>query len=171
MIKRRVLVLNQDYSPISICTVQRAFLLVFLNKADLVNKVNGDMIRTVDQAYPMPSVIRLRNYIPVPFRRVVLTRQNIFKRDGFRCQYCGTNRDLTIDHVVPRARGGKTTWLNLLTACKTCNARKGDYTPEEVGLSVKSQPYRPSYVIFLRDFSGYASEEWFLFLKTGTDNW
>lgn len=171
MMKTRVLVLNEDFSPISICTVQRAFILVFLKKAEMITKSNGSMLRTVDQAFPVPSVIKLKRFIHIPYKKVILTRQNIFKRDGFRCQYCGTTKDLTLDHVVPKARGGKSTWLNLLTACKTCNAKKGDYTPEEVGFTIKSHPFRPSYVMFLRDFSGYADEEWIPYLKTGTDNW
>jgi 5-methylcytosine-specific restriction endonuclease McrA len=118
----------------------------------------------------MPAVIKLRNYVNVPYKGVVLTRQNVFKRDGFMCQYCGTRKDLTLDHVVPKARGGKSTWVNLITACKKCNTRKGDYAPEEIGFSLKNFPYRPSYVLFLRDFSGYAHDEWIPYLKTGTNN-
>lgn len=168
---KRVLVLNQDFSPISICAMQRAFLLVYLNKADLVTKANGSVIRTVTRVYPMPSVIKLKNFVHVPYKGVVLTRQNIFKRDGFRCQYCGTSRNLTLDHVVPKARGGKTSWANLVTACKNCNTRKGDYMLEEIGLTIRTRPFRPSYVMFLRDYSGYADEEWIPYLKTGTHDW
>jgi len=171
MMNKRVLVLNQDFSPISICAMQRAFLLVYLNKADLVTKANGSVIRTVTRVYPMPSVIKLKNFVHVPYKGVVLTRQNIFKRDGFRCQYCGTSRNLTLDHVVPKARGGKTSWANLVTACKNCNTRKGDYMLEEIGLTIRTRPFRPSYVMFLRDYSGYADEEWIPYLKTGTHDW
>lgn len=171
MINRRVLVLNQDFSPMSICTIQRAFLLVFLEKADLVSKSNGSTLHSVTKTFPMPSVIKLKRYIQVPYKSVVLSRQNIFKRDGFRCQYCGTSRDLTLDHVIPKARGGKSTWSNLITACKNCNARKGDFTPDEIGLTIKSLPFRPSYVMFLRDFSGFADEEWIPFLRNGSHGW
>jgi len=170
MINRRVLVLNQDFNPISICTIQRAFLLVYFKKAELISKSNGAMLRTVDKSYPMPSVIKLRNYVNIPYKNVVLTRQNVFKRDGFECQYCGTRNDLTLDHIVPKAKGGKSTWMNLITACKECNARKGDYTPEEIGFSLKNSPYKPSYILFLRDFSGFAHDEWIPYLKTGTHN-
>ena len=170
MINKRVLVLNQDFNPISICTIQRAFLLVYFEKAELISNRNGTMLRTVNTAYPMPSVIKLRAFVHVPYRNVVLTRQNIFKRDGFVCQYCGTSTDLTLDHVVPKAKGGKSTWMNLITACKDCNARKGDYAPEEVGFTLKYTPYKPSYILFLREFSGYAYDEWIPFLKTGTHN-
>ena len=170
MINRRVLVLNLDFNPISICTIQRAFLLVYFEKAELISNSNGAMLRTVDKSYPMPSVIKLRNYVNIPYKNVVLTRQNVFKRDGFECQYCGTRNDLTLDHIVPKAKGGKSTWMNLITACKECNARKGDYTPEEIGFSLKNSPYKPSYILFLRDFSGFAHDEWIPYLKTGTHN-
>ena len=118
----------------------------------------------------MPSVIKLRNYVNIPFKGVELSRQNVFKRDGYKCQYCGTNDDLTLDHIYPKAKGGKTTWVNLITACKTCNTRKGDFAPEEIGLSIQNAPFRPSYVMFLREFSGYDYEEWIPYLKTGTHN-
>lgn len=171
MMNRRVLVLNQDFSPISICTIQRAFLLVFLEKADLVSKSNGTLIRSVRESFPMPSVIKLKRFVHIPYKGVVLTRQNIFKRDGFTCQYCGTTKDLTLDHVIPKAKGGKTTWKNLVTACKRCNSRKGDFTPEEAGLKILNRPFKPNYVIFLRDYSGFDYEEWRPFLKTGTSDW
>ncbi len=171
MINRRVLVLNQDFSPLSICSVQRAFLLVYLEKADMITKSEDMQLHSINRTFPMPSVIKLKDYIHIPFKGVVLTRQNIFKRDNFQCQYCGTTQDLTLDHVIPKARGGKTSWYNLVTACKPCNTRKGDFTPDEIGLTIRNLPYKPSYIIFLRDFSGYSHSEWEPFLKTGTSDW
>lgn len=165
--KRKVLVLNQDFQPISVCTVQRGFLLVFLNKAELLTKVAQESLRTVTKQFPMPSVIKLRNYVHIPYKGVVLTRQNIFKRDGFECKYCGNEEDLTIDHIIPRSKNGKSTWKNLVTACKSCNSIKGDYTPEEAGMNLMAEPFKPSYVLFLRDFSGYKYDEWVPFLKLG----
>ena len=161
--------LNQDYSPLSICTIQRAFLLVYLEKAELVTEYVDQPLRTVDHTYSMPSVIRLKNYITIPYKSVILTRQNIFKRDNFQCQYCGTKENLTLDHVVPRAKGGKSTWANLVTACKRCNAMKGDFLPEEIGLKILNEPFKPSYLIFLRDYSGYSRDEWRPYLRTGTE--
>ena len=127
---RKVLVLNQDYSPISVCTVQRAFVLTYLQKTELIETANGYKINAVSESYPMPSVIRLTRYVNAPYKGVALTRQNVFKRDGFSCQYCGADRELTLDHVKPRSKGGRSVWNNLVTACKRCNTHKGDSTPE-----------------------------------------
>ncbi|MBL6448301.1 HNH endonuclease [Fulvivirga sp. 29W222] len=167
---RKVLVLNQDNSPISVCTVQRAFLLTYLRKTELVEAANGYRINSVSQSFPMPSVIRLTKYVNVPYKGVALTRQNVFKRDSFSCQYCGADRDLTLDHVTPRSKGGRSAWNNLVTACKRCNARKGDNTPDEAGIKLKVKPFRPTYVMFLRDFSGFHCEEWKPYLN-GKRNW
>ena len=157
---RKVLVLNQDYSPISVCTVQRAFLLTFLKKTELIQPANGYTLNSVSHSFPMPSVIRLTRYVNIPYKGVALTRQNVFKRDNFSCQYCGTAKDLTLDHVIPRSKGGISAWNNLVSACKRCNARKGNNTPDEAGIKLKIKPFRPSYVMFLRDFSGFHCEEW-----------
>ncbi len=120
----RVLVLNQDFSPLMVCSVERAFILVYLKKSELVRPANGYKLRSVTQSFPMPSVIRLNRYVNAPYKGVNLTRQNIFKRDGNECQYCGTRKELTIDHVTPRASGGVDSWTNLVTACKKCNTKK-----------------------------------------------
>jgi 5-methylcytosine-specific restriction endonuclease McrA len=166
-VDRKVLVLNQDYTPISVCTVQRAFLLTYLQKTELVEAANGHRIRSVSQSFPMPAVIRLNRYVHIPYKGVALTRQNVFKRDNFSCLYCGKKHDLTLDHVRPRSKGGKSSWDNLATACKRCNAYKGDYSPEQAGIELKYKPFRPSYVMFLRDYSGFQCEEWQPYLKIG----
>jgi len=161
----RVLVLNQDNSPLMVCSVERAFILVFLNKSEMVRPANGHRLHSVTQSFPMPSVIRLNRYVNAPYKGVNLTRQNIFKRDNFECQYCGTRRDLTIDHVQPRAKGGTDTWTNLVTACKRCNAKKGDYTPEDAAMPLRKKPYKPSYAIFLKDHMNGQAGEWDTFLN------
>jgi 5-methylcytosine-specific restriction endonuclease McrA len=163
---KRVLVLNQDNSPISVCTIQRAFLLTYLNKSELVKPANGFKLHSVSESFPMPSVIRLNKYVSIPYKGVVLSRQNVFKRDNFCCQYCGTKKDLTLDHVIPRSKGGMSSWSNLVTACKRCNAKKGDNSPEKFDMKLISKPYKPSYVLFLREFSGFSCEEWTPFLKS-----
>jgi 5-methylcytosine-specific restriction endonuclease McrA len=163
----KVLVLNLDYNPITVCSVQRAFLLVFLEKADILRENQKNRLRTVNHSYPMPSVIKLKSYVSIPYKGVMLNRDNIFKRDRNACVYCGSKKDLTLDHVVPKARGGKTSWTNLVTACKRCNASKGDYTPEEAGLKLPYAPFKPSYIMFLKTFAGYDYQDWMPFLNGG----
>jgi 5-methylcytosine-specific restriction endonuclease McrA len=160
----RVLVLNQDFSPLMVCSVQRAFILVYLNKSEMVRSSNGHKLHSVSKSFPMPSVIRLNRYVQAPYKGVSLTRQNIFKRDNFECQYCGTRKDLTLDHVIPSSRGGQHTWGNLVTACKRCNAKKGDFTPEEAGMLLRRKPHKPSYALFLKD-SNSPHTEWDDFLN------
>jgi 5-methylcytosine-specific restriction endonuclease McrA len=163
--KTVTLVLNLDYRPVSVCHAHRAFLLVFQQKADLIIENSRQSLHTVQQTFPLPAVIRLKRYIRLPYKDVLLNRENIFRRDRHQCQYCGTAHDLTLDHVIPRAKGGASTWHNLVTACKRCNSRKGDFAPEEVGLKLINKPFKPSYVHFLRDFSGDAHSEWLPFLQ------
>ncbi len=162
---KKVLILNQDYSALTICSVEKAFILVYLNKAELVSESQANYLRTISSTFPMPSIIRLHRYVHLPFKGVILTRQNIFKRDGHRCQYCGIHEDLTLDHVMPKSRGGKSSWDNLVAACRRCNAKKGDYTPEEAEMLLRQKPYRPSFIMFLRDFSGHLEEDWHPYLS------
>ena len=155
-----VLVLNQDYQPLSICSVQRSMKLLFLDKAELLHDDPKKELRTIRKAYQFPSVIRLRSYIRVPYNKVVLSRRNIMRRDNFTCMYCGKKNDLTIDHVLPKSRGGKDVWENLTTACEKCNVKKGNKTPEEAKMSLSKQPYRPIPITFFRDYNGNVQEYW-----------
>lgn len=155
-----VLVLNQDYSPIGTCNVQRAITLVFLRKADLISDHPDRKLRSSDEAYEWPSVIRLKRYVHLPYRSVILSRKNVLRRDGFRCQYCGSSHAITIDHVLPKSRGGPDTWENLVAACIPCNNKKGSRTPEEAGLKLRNKPYRPSHISFIRDSLGPLEEAW-----------
>ncbi|MAE84888.1 MAG: HNH endonuclease [Flammeovirgaceae bacterium] len=159
-----VLVLNADYTPLSVCTTERAFLLMYLDKADIISAAQDKMLRTVQKSFPFPSVIKIKQYIQVPYKGVVLTRHNIFKRDNHSCQYCGSGKDLTLDHLIPKSKGGKSSWTNLVTACKRCNSYKGDFAPEDVGLTLKNKPIRPSYVMFLR-ISKSLNEDWRPYLE------
>ncbi len=161
----RVLVLNQDYTPLTLCSVSRAFLLVYLEKAELLAADKNAFLHSVSASFPKPSVIKIKNYVHVPYKGVVLTRYNIFKRDGYQCQYCGTTKDLTLDHLIPRSKGGKSTWNNLVTACKRCNSKKGDSTPQEAGLVLKKPPFKPSYVMFLKNSAGAVRDDWEPYLK------
>ncbi|WP_291725828.1 HNH endonuclease [Bernardetia sp.] len=165
MVSRKVLVLNADYRAISVCSVAKAFLLVYLQKAETVNTVQGGFIQTVNKAFAAPSVIRLNSYINIPYRGVMLTRQNIFKRDGNQCVYCNSTKDLTLDHVVPRSQGGKTSWTNLVSACQRCNAKKSDFSLEDVGMTLPYKPFKPTFVMFLREFSRMGDENWKPYLQ------
>lgn len=162
---RKVLILNADYRAFTVCSVYKAFLLVYLEKAEIINKVENGSIRTVSQSFAIPSVIRLTKYVTMPFKGVMLTRQNIFKRDGNKCVYCSSRTDLTLDHVVPRSRGGSSTWTNLVTACRSCNTKKGDQLPEEANLPLPYKPFKPSFIMFLREFSGMEEESWRQYLQ------
>ena len=126
-----VLVLNQNFEPLNVCSWRRAFVLVALTKAEVID-FSRHPIHTAVATYPRPSVIRLMHQVRRPRSVVKLTRREVFLRDNFMCQYCGQrSRDLTVDHVMPKHRGGRHTWDNLVSACKACNHRKGGHTPEE----------------------------------------
>jgi 5-methylcytosine-specific restriction endonuclease McrA len=166
MSSSKVLVLNADYTAMGIVSVPKAFLLVFLNKADLIAESSQDVLRTVNTTFPLPSIIRLHRYINIPRKGVMLTRQNVFRRDGNKCQYCGTHDDLTLDHVLPKSKGGRTSWDNLITACRRCNSNKGHQTPEEAQMPLQYKPFKPSFLMFIRDCSGPLDEVWKPYLGT-----
>lgn len=155
-----VLVLNQDYQALSVCSVERAMVLVWLRKAEMVEVRDDRALRSVRARFPWPSVVRLKGYVRVPYRRVLLTRRNVLRRDGHRCQYCGATDRLTLDHVLPRSRGGPDTWENLVAACVPCNNRKGNKTPDEAGMALARPPFRPSHVMYMRDFLGQDQDDW-----------
>lgn len=161
---RKVLVLNQDYRALTICNAERAFLLVYLQKAEMVAIDNLRTLRSVSSSFSMPSVIKLNKYVNMPYKGVVLSRQNIFKRDGNKCVYCGSKQHLTLDHVIPRSKKGGTTWENLITACSSCNSKKGDRTPEEANMKLPYKPFKPSFVMFLRDFAEKFDDNWTTYL-------
>lgn len=144
-----VLVLNATYEPLSIVSVRRAVVLLLKEKAEIVEATEA-VLRSEHIVLPVPLVIRLVTYVPVPRRLgLPVTRRTVLARDRYTCQYCGSQpgkAHLTVDHVVPRSRGGKTVWENVVIACGPCNRRKGDRTPEEAGLRLLSRPARPRYV-------------------------
>lgn len=156
----QVLVLNQDYQAISLVDVQRAFILILLNKADTVEAYEDVKLRSVKEEFEFPSVIRLNAYVNLPFKKISLTRQNIFRRDGNKCVYCGSKEKLTLDHVKPKAQGGRTHWNNLVAACYKCNSKKGDLSLEEAGLTLAVKPFRPSFIMFLSQYSGKIDDSW-----------
>jgi 5-methylcytosine-specific restriction endonuclease McrA len=154
-LKSKVLVLNQSYEPISICSVKKAILLLLLTKAELIAPKDGLVLRSVNNKVPLPSIIRLSRYIKIPHKKIELSRKNILRRDGYRCQYCGTTSgNLTVDHIIPKSRGGTDTWENLVTACISCNNKKGNRTPEEAGMKLLAKPRKPNHIIFIKSFVG-----------------
>jgi 5-methylcytosine-specific restriction endonuclease McrA len=143
MINAAVLVLNQNYEPLNVCDIRRAFRLLGAEKAELLAK-NHQVIRTPTIEIPAPSVIRLQYHVKRPQPRVKLSRREVFVRDRHTCQYCGTtSRDLTIDHVMPKHRGGRHEWENLVAACRGCNHRKGGKTLSEARMHLKREPRAP----------------------------
>lgn len=160
MLTGHVLVLNQDYRALTICSVQRALILVLLDKADLIESRTNAVLRSPSTRLPWPTVVRLRSYARVPYKSIMLTRKNVLRRDGMCCQYCGDRDRLTVDHVYPKSRGGQDTWENLVAACMSCNNRKGNRTPEEAQMPLRRKPFRPSHVMFLRDYMGRLEETW-----------
>src|SRR5207247_257300 len=138
-----VLVLNQNYEPLNVCNLPRAFRLLFGEKAEVI-EFDHQVIRTPRTEYRAPSVIRLQHHVKRPRPRVKLTRREVFARDHYTCQYCGRqSHDLTLDHVTPRHRGGGHTWDNLVAACKPCNHRKGGKLLGEVRLRLTRSPLEP----------------------------
>jgi 5-methylcytosine-specific restriction endonuclease McrA len=139
MINAPVLVLNQNYEPLNVCDIRRAFRLLGSEKAELLERNH-----TPTLAIRAPSVIRLQYHIKRPQPRVKLSRREVFARDRHTCQYCGaTSRDLTIDHVTPKHRGGRHEWENLVAACRSCNHRKGSKTLAESRMTLRREPRAP----------------------------
>jgi 5-methylcytosine-specific restriction endonuclease McrA len=156
-----VLLLNANYEPLNVCSTRRALGLLFKGKAEML--VNGrGIVRTVREAYPRPSIIRLGAMIKRPRPQVKLTKREIFRRDNHTCQYCGLQSPhLTIDHVVPRHQGGEHRWENLVSACLRCNLKKGGQTPARAGLQLLRKPYEPrASALYLYGIHLERNQEW-----------
>ena len=145
-----VLVLNASYEPLNVCTVRRAHVLVFKGKAEVLEHL-GRPLRSATETFVWPHVIRLLSYVRVPKSvQRKISRRALFARDRWRCQYCGTDSGkLTLDHVVPRSRGGESVWENVVTSCAPCNLRKGNRTAEEAGMRLHSPPRAPAPALFV----------------------
>jgi 5-methylcytosine-specific restriction endonuclease McrA len=144
MLNLPVLLLNQNYEPLNICNVRRAMVLLDRGKAEPLANGRGEL-HTATRAIPVPSVIRLAYMVrrPLTLRRR-LSRREVFARDGYTCQYCGKEtRELTLDHVVPRHRGGSHSWENVVAACIPCNHRKAGLTLQEAGMRLRREPQPP----------------------------
>jgi 5-methylcytosine-specific restriction endonuclease McrA len=191
MTNAAVLVLNRNYQPIHVTNVKRAFTLLYLGVARVIDQqfrtfdfeswaqlsaeMGGpgaadasDYVHTVSRAILVPRVIVLQVYDRLPRTKVRFSRYNIYLRDGNMCQYCGRElprTDLNLDHVIPRAQGGRTTWENVVCCCIDCNLSKGARTPEQAGLTLLKQPVRPRWTPTFRAHSGKIRyREWLPFL-------
>lgn len=154
---RRVLVLNASYEPLSVVTTRRAVVLVLRDKAVVVTS-RGEAWRSERSEVEVPSVVRLTSYVKVPMHRVVpVTRRAVFGRDDNRCQYCEAPAE-SIDHVLPRSRGGQHTWDNVVACCRRCNVHKGDRLPSEAGLRLRRRPRPPHRYGWIFAGAGYAMD-------------
>lgn len=165
----RALVLNRSWMAVNVTSVRRALTLTYLGCARIVDPESFDTydfdrwmsleitqkdraIRTVTSSIRVPELIVLQGYDQQPILRVPFSRRNLFLRDNYRCQYCGiraASDDLSIDHVLPRSRGGDSTWMNCVLACHRCNVRKGSRTPQEAGMRLLRQPSQPRWPVYI----------------------
>jgi len=169
-----VLLLNASFEPLAVISTRRAVSLVLRGR---VEGVSGEVVTVhgASQTFTIPTVIRLRRYVNVPRRGARWSRRGVLRRDGYRCVYCGaragdlqggrvlTRGDFTVDHLVPRSRGGKSTWSNTACACRACNQRKRDRTPREAGMKLLWEPKTPrtSYLVV----SGEVPASWKVYLR------
>ena len=147
----RVLVLNASYEPINVCTVRRATVLLLKRRAEILEE-GGWRLHAESLTIPRPVVIRLVTYVRIPrdAHSRKITRRAIFARDRWTCQYCGRERGkLTVDHVVPRSKGGSSAWDNIVTCCAPCNRRKGDRLPRQAEMHLRNHPKPPGPTIFV----------------------
>jgi 5-methylcytosine-specific restriction endonuclease McrA len=153
----QVLVLNADYTPLNVTTLNRGVTLVFKGKAEVLKASTNPLLSSV-KTFIRPLIIRLLNYVNFNKKKMKVNRHRIYKRDGYQCVYCGSNKVLTIDHVMPRSRGGRNTWTNLVTCCQRCNLRKADLTPEEAGMKMRTKAYEPT--LFSEEFYPSMAKVW-----------
>ncbi len=144
-----VLLLNSDFEPLNVCHIRRAMSLVMLGKAEVL-ELNERTISTTKGHLNAPSVVKMRYHVRRPLPQLRLSRHSILARDKYTCQYCGIKgKDLTIDHVVPRWMGGPHTWDNLVACCRRCNLKKGDKTPKQAKMLLKTTPRRPHFIPYI----------------------
>ena len=167
ILNRRVLVLNQSYEPLMVIGAKRAIILLLNEKVDSLENYR-EQIRSAYLTIHLPSVIKLKEYARIHRKEIVLSRNNILKRDNHTCQYCGVRSvPMTIDHIIPRQRSGEDSWYNLVAACVSCNARKGNSTPRESQMKLKKKPRKPTMILHLQKFVKQFQGTWrpYLFMQ------
>jgi len=160
-----VLVLNATYEPINVCTVRRAVVLLLKEKAEIIERAEWQL-RSAAATMARPVVIRLVSYVRIPrdTHRRKITRRAVFARDDWTCQYCGSRSNLTVDHVVPRSKGGPSSWENIVASCAPCNRRKGSALPRQAGMKLSKQPRTPSPHVFIQVASPTIPTAWRAYL-------
>lgn len=160
MLDRSVLLLNQNYEPLTVCNGKKAIILLYLGKAEILEEDSG-WVHSVNTKMRLPSVIRLVFFVKAPKKRVILNRKNLLIRDGYSCQYCGHRaHHLTIDHVIPKNFGGNNSWENLVVACLPCNNKKANRTPEQAGMKLIKKPKKPNYFFYIQHYFGIKDTRW-----------
>jgi len=160
-----VLLLNSTYEPLGVVDVARAVRLLFAKKVEVVHSIGK--IRSVAFAMPLPSIVRLLYYVARKRKKVALTKKNVLLRDQYACGYCGAQggASMTVDHVVPKSRGGPSSWDNLVACCAECNARKRDRTPDEARMPLRRRPREPHFIPWLVVRRHTAPDEWTKYLS------
>ena len=164
----RVLVLNASYEPLNVCTVRRALVLLLKEKAEVLER-GDDVLRSETMRIDRPEVIRLVSFVRVPrdIHRRRITRKAVLARDGWTCQYCGSSKpSLTVDHVIPRSRGGESVWENIVASCAPCNRKKGNRLPQEIRMHPKRLPRPPGPTVFIRIAAPRTPATWEPYLLT-----
>src|SRR5438132_2941111 len=161
----RVLVLNATYEPINVCTVRRAVVLLLKEKAEVLERGRHEL-RSESATIARPVVIRLISYVKVPrdAHRRKITRRAVFARDSWTCQYCGSRTNLTVDHVIPRSKGGSSSWENIVASFGPSNRRKGHRLPRQAGMHPRRAPRTPRAEIFIRVASPSIPAAWLQYL-------
>ena len=143
--------LNATYEPINVCTVRRAVVLLLKDKAEIIERAGWEL-HSERATISRPMVIRLVSYVRIPYdtHRRKITRRAVFARDSWTCQYCGSRSNLTVDHVIPRSKGGTSSWDNIVASCAPCNRRKGDRLPRQANMVPRNEPRTPRPEVFIQ---------------------
>ena len=153
----KVLVLNADFTPINVTSVYKGFTLVNKGKAEIL-KASKTPLCTGVKEFVRPLIIRLFNFVKFRVNKLKINRHRLYRRDGHECTYCGSKKNLTIDHIIPKSKGGQNTWMNLITCCSPCNRLKDDRTPEQANMKMNILPYEPN--IFSEIINSSVGDMW-----------
>lgn len=161
----RTLVLNAGYEPLAVVSFKRALILVLNQKATILAGAESAVVHSAKQEYELPTVILLQRYVRIPnSKKVPVSRRGVLRRDGFSCGYCGKSAN-TIDHVLPKSRGGADSWENLVACCLKCNNKKSDKTPAEMGWELRFTPKMPTGLIWSVRGAEKEEPQWGQFLR------